>query len=163
LKLNPIASALTYGVLSLFDDQYLERAVEHFPEWARTNLLKFASVLQDAIEIGLFAKDPEIVKLARKTLMIKYYKEEDVIKTFSEITNSDKLFLSALVGLVHCKKGNEWGLKLARIAALAGSRFGGTIGRLFDELYKALEGVSVENCITDQVLRAVYKLYYDHV
>jgi len=66
--------------------------------------------------------------------------------------------------LAYCKSGEGWGLKLAMAAARAGSqRFKTIVGRLFGELYKSLEGATVGNCVTDEVLRAVYKLYYYHV
>jgi len=162
LELDPDVSALTHGVLSLFDERYLEGAVEGLPGLARANLPRLADALHDAVESGLFVKEPEIVKSATRTLTLVY--GEDVIKALAEVAPSSKLFLSVLVGLAYCKRGGEWGLKLARGAARAGSqRFEGIGGRLFGELYKALEKVDVGNCITDEVLKAVYKLYYLHV
>jgi len=161
LELHPEASAPTYGVLSLFDGRYLEKAVGHLPEGARADLPRLADVLHDADEAGLFAEEPKIVMSAMVTLTVVYGR--DVVEALFEIARSDKLFLSALVGLAYCKRGEEWGLKLARAAARAGSRFKGIGGRLFGELYMALEGVAVGKCITDEVLEAVYKLYYFHV
>jgi len=158
LDLDPMTSALTYGVLSLFDERHLKKAMEQLSGWARANLQVLADVLHNAIEAGLFAKDSEIVELAERTLSIIYGK--DVVTT---LFKSDKLFLSALIGLAYCMRGEGLGLKLAKAAARAGSRLNGLLGRLFGELYKALEGVAVGNCLTDEVLRAVYKLYYYHV
>jgi len=163
LELDLDTSALTYGVLSLFDGRYLERAVGHLPEWARANLPKFADALHDAVEAGLFARDPEIAMSATETLKVVYGR--DVVNALLEVARSDKLFLFVLVGLAYCKRGEEWGLKLARAATRAGSQLskGSIYGRLFGELYNALEGVAVGNCVTEEVLRAVYKLYYAHV
>jgi len=163
LELDPVASALTYGVLSLFNERHLEKAVGHLPEGARANLPRLADALHNAVETSLFTKIPEIAMPAIKTLALVH--GVDVIKALFEVASaSNKLFLSALVGLAYCKRSEEWGLKLARAAARAGSQlFKGTFSRLFSELYKALEGVAVGNCVTDEVLRAVYKLYYAHV
>jgi len=139
LELHPVTPALTYGVLSLFDGQYLEKAerrVEYLIAWARTYL-------------------SEIKDIDKKT----------ILETMDKVVRrSSRLFLLALVGLAYCKRGEEWGLKLAREAAQAGShRFKGIVGRLFGDLYKALECATVGNCVTEEVLRAVYKLYYVHV
>jgi len=123
----PLASALTYGVLSLFDERYLEQAMRYLPWLA----------------------------------MHKYGK--DVANVLAKATRSDKLFLSALVGLAYCKRGEEGGLKQAKESARVGSRIKGIAGRLFAELYKALENATMDNCITEEVLGAVYKLYYLHV
>jgi len=162
LKLHPDTSALTYGVLSLFDGRYLEKVVEHLPEGARANLPKFADVLRDADEAGLFTKIPEIVASAMNTLAVSY--GLDVVIAFSRIvSDSANLFLSALVGLAYCKRGEEWGLKLARESARVGSGIKGIASRLFAELYKALENATMDNCVTEKVLSAVYKLYYLHV
>jgi len=163
LELYPDTSTLTYGVLSLFDRRYLEMVAEGIPERARANLPKFADVLHDAVETGLFAEDPEIITSAMETLMLVHGK--DVAKALVEIGPSRKLFLSALVGLAYCKRGEKWGLKLAKAAARAGSQLskGGIDGRLFDELARALENATAGNCVTEEVLRAVYKLYYFHV
>jgi len=161
LGLHPTASALTYGVLSLFDGRYLEKAAGHLSEGARANLSRLADVIHDAVETGLFARDPEVATSAMETLTLTYGK--DVIEILTEIAWSDKLFLSALVGLAYCKRGEEWGLKLAKAAARAGSGFEDIVGRLFGELYKALEGASVGNCVTEEVLRGVNKLYYLHI
>jgi len=154
---HPVASALTYGVLSLFDGRYLEKAVGYLPEGARAKLPKFADALHDALRTDLFT--------VRDWEKLSDTYGEDVVTALEEVVlSSVKLFLSALVGLAYCKRGDEWGLKLARAAAQAGSQeFKGLCGRLFDELAKALEGVSMGNCVTDEVLRAVYKLYYAHV
>jgi len=162
LKLHSDTFALTYGALSLFNGQYLEKAVEGLPKWARANLPKFADALHDAVEAGLFAKEPSIVELARKKLSNTYGKDA-VMALKDAASTSSKLFLLALVGLAHCKRGEEWGLELAKAAAWAGSGFKGIVGRLFGELYKALEGATVGKCVTDEVLKAVYKLYYLHV
>jgi len=43
LKPDSNASALIYGVLSLFDERYLGKAMGYLPEWARANLPKFAA------------------------------------------------------------------------------------------------------------------------
>jgi len=163
LELHPDTSALTYGILSFFDGRYLERAVAHLPVRVNASLPKFADVLHDAIEAGLFVKEPEIHMSAVKTLTLVYGR--DAVKALVEVAStSSKLFLSVLVGLAYCKRGEEWGLKLAKAAAQAGLHlFKGTGGRLFGELYKALEGATVYNCVTDEVLRTVYKLYYAHV
>jgi len=164
LELHPMASALTHGVLSLFDGRHLEKAVEGLPEGARANLPNFADALHDAVEAGVFSKEPEIAMSAVETLTVVYGR--DVVKALLELAStSNNLFLFALVGLAYCKKGEEWGLKLTRAATRAGSQLskGGIDGRLFDELYKALEGVAVGNCVTEEVLSAVYKLYYLHV
>jgi len=163
LMLVPTASALTYGVLSLFDERYLEKAVGHLPKWASADLPKFADLLHDAVDVGLFAKKREItVSVVKKRLLDAY--GEDVLVVLLEVAPaSSKLFLSALVGLAYCMRGEEWGLKLAKAAAMAGSTYKGISGRLFSELHEALVGVKVGNCITDEVLMAVYKLYYLHV
>jgi len=138
-------SALTYGVLSLFDKRHLEKAVEYLPEWARAIFL--TDVSHDAVETGLFAKRSN----------------KDVIGAFDKVAGSYELFLSVLVGLAYCEKGEERGLKLAMVAARAGSTFEGILGRLFGELAKVLESATVGNCVTDEVLRTVYKLYYRYV
>jgi len=162
LELYPFASALTYGVLSLFDGQYLEKAVGHLPEGARANLPRLADVLHDAVESGLFVKEPKIAVSARETLTVVYGR--NVVKALLELASvSNNLLLSALVGLAYCKRGEGWGLKLAKEAAWAGSGAEGVVGRLFGELYKALEGATVGNCVTGEVFGAVYKLYYRHV
>jgi len=162
LELHPDTSALTYGVLSLFDGRYLENVLEHLPEGARANLPKFVDVLRDANEAGLFTKIPEIVASAMNTLAVSY--GLDVVITFSRIvSDSANLFLSALVGLAYCKRGEEWGFKLAKESARVGSSIKGIASRLFAELYKALENATMDNCITEDVLGAVYKLYYLHV
>jgi len=163
LELYPVASALTYCVLSLFDGRYLEKAVGHLTEGARANLPMLADALHDAVEAGLFAKDPEIAMLAMKTLTLAYGR--DVVEALFEVaSDSVKLFLYALVGLAYCKRNEEWGFKLAREVSRIGSRpFKGLGGRLFGELAKALESAAVDNCTTDEVLKAVYKLYYFHV
>jgi len=163
LELYHLASALTYGVLSLFDERYLEKAVGHLPEWAMANLPRLADVLHDAVEAGLLAEEPEIVMSAVEKLMYKY--GEDVVKALFEVAPySSELFLSALVGLAYCRRGEGWGLKLARAAAWAGSQqFKGLSGRLFGKLAEALKRAAVGNCVTDEVLGAVYRLYYYHV
>jgi len=162
LELDPFASALAYGVLSLFSERYLEKVVESLPREAKANLPRLADALHDAVETGLFVKEPNMIELARRKLLEIH--GEDVIKALAKVAwTSSKLFLSALVGLAYCKRGEEWGLKLAKAAAWAGSRFKGIGGRLFGEFYKALENASAGKCITDEVLRAVYKLYYRHV
>jgi len=163
LELYPLASALTYGVLSLFDGQYLEKAVGHLPEWARANLPKLADVLHDAVEAGVSSEESKIVVSARETLTVVYGR--DVVEALLELASrSDKLFLATLVGLAYCKRGEEWGLKVAKEVVWSGSQlFKGITGRLFGELAKALERAMVGNCVTDEVLRAVYKLYYAHV
>jgi len=140
LELRPVTEALTYNVLSLIIGQHLENAAE----------------------ADLFAKELKITMSAMKMLALIY--GEEAVKALFEIVPSSKLFLFALVGLTLCKSGEKWGLKLAREAARAGSqRFEGIGGRLFGELYKALEGVKVDKCITDEVLKSVYKLYYLHI
>jgi len=163
LELHPGASALTYGVLSLFDGRHVEKAVGYLPEWARANLPWLADVLHDAVEAGVFSEEPKAAVSARETLKVVYGR--DVVETLLELASaSDNLLLSALVGLAYCKRGEEWGLKLAKAAARAGSqRFKDIVSRLFGELAKALEGATVGICVTDEVLRAVYKLYYFHV
>jgi len=98
LELDPDTSALTYGVLSLFDCRHLEKAVEGLPEGARANLPKFVDVLLDAIKTGLFTEVPEVVISALGTLALAY--GEDMVAALAELVRwSDKLFLSALVGL----------------------------------------------------------------
>jgi len=161
LGLSSITSALTYGVLSLYDLRYLEKAVGYLPEGARANLPRLADALHDAVEAGVFSKEPKIAMSAEETLKVVY--GSDVVEALLKLAPSSKLFLSALVGLAYCKRGGEWGLKLAKEAARAGSRAKGIAGRLFGELYMALEGAKVGNCLTDEVHRAVYKLYYRHV
>jgi len=161
LKLVPTVSALTYGVLSLFNERYLKNAVTYLPEWARGNLLNFADLLHDAVEAGLFAKELGNAESVVEKRLLAY--GDDAIKALLEVAPSSKLFLSALVGLTYCKRGEEWGLKLARAATRAGSGFKGVSGRLFGEFYKALERIAVGNCDIDEVLRAVYKLYYYHL
>jgi len=157
----PVALTLTYGVLSLFDGRYLEKVMRHLPEGARSNLPKFANALHDAVETGLFDKKSEIAKSAVEKLLVY---GGDVVKALFEVARrSDKLFLFVLVGLAYCNRGVKWGLKLAKEAAWAGSRYESTVGNLFGELYETLEGVTVYNCVTSEVLRAVYKLYYAHV
>jgi len=163
LELYPTVSGLTYGVLSLFDKQYIERAAGHLSEWTRANLPKLADVMHDAVETGLFARDLKIAELAWKTLNVVYYEEGMVNALFEVASKSDNLFLSALVGLAHCKKGEEWGLKLARAAARAVSNSKGIAGRLFGELVEALKMATMGNCIIYEALKAVYKLYYFHV
>jgi len=164
LEQDPGTSALTYGVLSLFDGRYLEKAVGYLPEWARANLPRLADALHDAVEAGVFSKEPKIAMSAVETLKVIYGR--DVVEALLILAStSGNLFLSALVGLAYCKRGEKWGLKLARAAARAGSQLskGGIVGRLFGELAKALEGTTVDNCVTEEVLRAVYKFYYWHV
>jgi len=162
LELVPDAATLTYAVLSLFDERHLEKAIGHLPKHARDNLPKLADAFYDAAEVGLYAIEPEVVKLAVDRLMRKY--GEDVVKILFEATPiSSKLFLFALVGLAHCRMGMEWGLKLAKEAARTGLRYRSILGYLFGELYKALEGATVGNCVTEEVLEAVYKLYYLHI
>jgi len=164
LSLYPDALALTYGVLSLFDDQHLEKVEKELPELVRTNLPNLADALYVAVEMGLFAE--EIPEFATSTieLLVSVYGNDVVKALFEVVSNSRNLFLSVLVGLTYCKRGVEWGLKLAREAAWIGShRSKGVDGRLFGELYKALEGATVGNCVTDEVLKAVFKLYYLHV
>jgi len=163
LKLHPSTSSLTYGVLSLFDGRHLEKVVGYLSEEVSANLSKFAEVLHGAIETGLFANEPAKGETTRERLLNKY--GEDMIRAVEKVVSSSvDLFLSALVGLAYCIRGVEWGLKLARATARAGSqRFKGIGGRLFGELYKALEGATMGNCVTDEVLKAVYKLYYRHV
>jgi len=150
LELHPTASALTYGVLSLYDEQYLDKALRHLPEIARANLRKFAKIMKEVIEKKGVVPDKYGMNVKNALREIKNY--------------SDKLLLSVLVGLFYCKRGAEWGLNLARTAARAGSQQLKSIGgRLFGELAKALVGVKVGNCITDEVLKAVYMLYYYHI
>jgi len=164
LEPHPGASALTYGVLSLFDGRHLEKAVGYLPEWARANLPRLANALHDAVKSGIFSEESKIAVSAMETLTVVYGR--DVVKALLELASeSNNLFLSALVGLAYCKRGEEWGLKLAREAAQAGSQlFKDRIsGPLFGDLYKALEGVKADDCITKEVLKAVYKLYYYHV
>jgi len=162
LELVPKASALTYGVLSLFDSQYLKKAVEELFRWTSDDLPKFADALHKAIETGLFANEPEIAVSAREALTLVY--SRDMVRALFEVASeSSRLFLSALVGLAYCKRGEEWGLKLAKAAARVGSGFKGIDGRLFSELAKALESATVDKCITDDVLKAVYRLYYRYV
>jgi len=156
LELHPDTSALSYGVLSLFDYRYLEKAVGHLPEGARAKLPKFADALHDALKMDLFT-------ISSRDKLTDAYGEDIVMALKYIVSSSVDLFLSALVGLAYCKRGEEWGLKLARAAAWAGSGFKGIVGRLFGELAKALEGATVGNCVTDEVLKAVYKLYYRHV
>jgi len=163
LESAPVALTLTYGVLSLFDERHLEKAMRYLPEGARSNLPKFANALHDAVETGLFAKKSEIAKSAVEKLLVY---GGDIVKALFEVARRfDRLFLLVLVGLAYCKRGEEWGLKLAREAAQAGSQlFKDRIsGPLFGDLYKALEGVKADDCITKEVLKAVYKLYYYHV
>ena len=161
LKLDPDVSALTYGVISLFDGRYLDQAREGLPEWDRANLPKFTDVLHDIVEAGLFARESRNLKLAIERVSDIYGK--GAVMALIRVAWPVKVFLLTLVGLAYCKRGEEWGLRLARAAARAGSRLKGIKGRLFDELYKALEGATVDNCVTDEVLRAVYKLYYLYV
>jgi len=162
LELHPNTSDLTYDVLSLFDARYLEKATERLLERARANLPKLADVLHNAIEADLSATWPKIATSAMEGLVSVYGK--DVVKTLLDVTStSRKLFLATLVGLAYCKSGEGWGLKLARAAARTGSKTKGITGDLFGELAKALESAAVDNCITDEVLKAVYKLYYFHV
>jgi len=164
LELHSDTSALTYGVLSFFDGRHLERAVKHLSEQVSASLPKFADVLHDAIETGLFVKEPEIHMSAVKTLALVYGR--DAVKALVEVAStSSKLFLSILVGLAYCKRGKKWGLKLAKAAAQAGSQLfkGGINGSLFGELAKTLKNTTVNNCVTEGVLKAVYKLYYLHV
>jgi len=157
LELHPVASALTYGVLSLFDGRHLEKAVGYLPKGARAKLPKFADALHDALKMDLFT-------ISGRDKLTDAYGEDIVMALEYIMSSSVDLFLSALVGLAHCKSGTEWGLKLARAAARLGSqRFKGIPGRLFGELYNALESTSTNNCVTDEVLKAVYKLYYRHV
>jgi len=158
----PDASALIYGVLSLFDDRYLEKAERGLPKWARADLPKLVDVLHDAVEAGLFANESERSESAKKK-MLDIYGEDAVNALFKVVSTSSNLFLSALVGLAYCKRGEVWGLKLAKAAVRAGSGFKGITGRLFGELAKALESATVDKCITDEVLKAVYRLYYRHV
>jgi len=161
LELDPVMLALTYGVLSLFDDRYLEKAMRLLPEGVGADLSKFADALYDAVEAGLFPEEPKIAKLTMEKLMYKYSK--DMVKALLEVTSdSRKLFLIALVGLAYCKRGEE--KELARVAALAGSQlFKGVAGSLFRELAETLKWVSVGNCVTEGVLKTVYKLYYFHI
>jgi len=162
VELHPNTSDLTYGVLSLFDGRYLEKATERLLERARADLPKLADVLHNAIEADLSATWPKIATSAMEGLISVYGK--DVVKTLLDVTStSRKLFLATLVGLAYCKNGEGWGLKLARAAARIGSKTKGITGDLFGELAKALESGAVDNCITDEVLKAVYKLYYFHV
>jgi len=163
LELYHLASALTYGVLSLFDERYLERAMRHLPEGAGANLPRLADALHDAIGAGLFVKDPKIAMSAMETLTLVYGR--DVVKTLLEVaSDSVKLFLSTLVGLAYCKKGKEWGLKLAKETSRVGAQlFKGLRGRLFGELAKVTEELTIGGCITDRVLRVIFKIYYSHV
>jgi len=147
LELIPLASTLTYGVLSLFDEKYLQKAERGFVD--SVDLARLANVLHNNIEADLFAKEE--------------LDEETTNALKGETPASNELFLFVLVGLAYCKRGEEWGLELARAAAWRGSTFVGIVGRLFGELYKALESAKVGNCLTDDVLRAVYKLYYAHI
>jgi len=124
LELDPTVSALTYGVISLFNTQYLEKVMSHLPE----QIVNLPEPAGEKVELTL---------------------------------SSANLFFFSLLGLAHCN--DERSLKIARETAWAGSGFKGIVGRLFGELYKALEGATVGNCITDEVFRAVYKLYYLHI
>jgi len=157
---DPDASALTYGVLSLLEGKYLGMAVEYLPEWARANLPKFAEALYEAVEAGLFAEGD--AETATRTIENNYGREAVEALTWAML-DSGKLFLSALVGLAYCERGEEWGLKLARVASRLGSSISGLHSRLFRELAKALEVVTVGKCITDEVLGVTYKLYYSQV
>lgn len=154
------ASALTYGVLSLLDGRYLGKAVEYLPEWARANLPKFVEVLYEAVDAGLFAEGD--AEAATRSIEEKYGQEAEKALTWTTL-DSGKLFLSALVGLAYCERGEEWGLNLAKVTSRHGSSSNGLHGRLFRELAKALEETTVGNCITDEVLKAAYKLYYSQV
>jgi len=161
LELHPDTLAFTYGVLSLFDEKHLDKTIRYLPV-AKATLPKLADALYDAVEVGLFSEEPEIANLAIETLRIKYGK--DIVIALDQIASTSRmLFLSVLVGLAYCMRGEEWGFKLARAAARAGLRFKDIYGRLFGELYKALESATVGNCITDEVLTVIYKLYYAHV
>jgi len=145
LELDPHISALTYGVLSLFDDRHLEKAVESLPKEVRFDLPRLADEIRAVRETYKFAKSHGT-------------------KFETLILNPGGPLLPALVGLAHCKRGDEWGLKLARATAQAVSQLSkGIVGRLFGELAKALEGASTNNCLTDEALRVVYKLYYLYV
>jgi len=154
------ASALTYGVLSLLDGRYLGKAVVYLPEWARANLPMFVEVLYEAVEAGLFAEGD--AEAATRVIENKYGQEAEKALTWATL-DSGKLFLSALVGLAYCERGEEYGLNLAEVTSRLGSSISGLHGRLFRELAKALEGTTIGNCVTDEVLRAMYKLYYSQV
>jgi len=163
LRLHPDVSALTYGVLSLLEWQYLEKAVESLPRWARADLPRLAYVLRDAVKASLFANELERGESAGKRLSSDIY-DENVVTALEDVARSDMLFLSAFVGLSYCERGKEWGLELAKVAAWMSSQLSkGTGSRLFGELAETLKSATVSNCITDEVLKAVYKLYYLHV
>jgi len=139
LELDPRISALTYGVLSLFDDRYLDKALKGLPSEA------------------------ELPRLADAILSAESYRLRTSHGTIIEelMHSPGGLFLPAFVGLAYCRRGEKWGLKLARTAAWAGLRRSlGFIRRLFGELAEALKRAAVGNCVTDEVLKAVYKLYY---
>ena len=57
----------------------------------------------------------------------------------------------------------SWGNDYRLEGQQHGSSSNGLHGRLFRELAKALEETTVGNCITDEVLKAAYKLYYSQV
>jgi len=162
LELQPSITTLTYGVLSLFDQRYLDKAMEHFFGQAKVDLQKLADVLHDAVERGVFDKGITIIDMRSFESIRDKKIAEALDKATSDVVS---LFVTVLLGLAHCERSKEWGLKLARAAAQAGSQlFKDRISsRLFGELYNVLEGAKVGKCITDEVLRAVYKLYYAHV
>jgi len=152
LEESPTTAALTYGVLSLFDGRYLDKATSY--------LFELATTLDDAVKATQFVKKT-VIEFAKNIIKSIDWRVENKSKIYLE--QYVKIFLSALVGLAHCTKYGGQGLALAKAACWAGTLFEGTFGHLFGELFKALERATVGNCITDEVLKAVYKLYYTYV
>ena len=150
-------TAITYGVLSLFDTRYLRKVMAYLPAEARDNLPTLAYALREAFEAGLFSEDLHVDEGAWKRLLDIYgYEVTRLLVTVA--WNPSYLFLLVLVGLAYCR--DDWGLILARLAARIGSLFKTYDGRLFGELATILEKIGSGECLNNEVMKFVYKLYY---
>jgi len=143
LESDQRAALMTYAALALFDGKYAEKALGFMPADVRTDLPRYAAALHEAVELGQYPGNG-LWPVAREPF------EEAVL-----------LLAMSFLGLAHCRRGEAWGLKLAKAAMRAAARALRGYGVRIDGYLWAAEESRVGNCM--QAAREAVRAYYQFI
>jgi len=139
LESDQRAALMTYATLTLFDEKYAEKALGFVPADVRADLPRYAAALHETVELG-------------------QYPGNGLWPVVRDFEDAALLLAMSFLGLAHCRRGEAWGLKLAKAAARAAARVLREYGVRIDGYLWALEELKVGDCA--QATREAVRVYY---
>jgi len=132
---------VTYALLAVFDGKYAERAMKYLPADARADLLRYAAALQEAVEREQFSSGAE-ESSERGTNIVA------------------ELLALSFLGIALCRRGEAWGLTLAKVAASALDRMLRAFKANMGDYLRALEESKPGDCApaVSKAVRVYYQL-----